>query len=604
MKEQVYEALTRKSLDGFFIADSAGRILDVNDTLCKMLAYTHEELLCLNLTDIETPGAPDQSATCSLAVMEVGSDRFYSQYRRKDGAVLDVEISAQYVKDPDGCFFVFIRDITERRRAEKMLRDSEECLHLAMRATNIGFWDWDVEQNRLTWDTSMYTLYGVQEGDFGGAYDAWACSIHPEDQDYAETEIQAALRGEREYAPEFRIVLPDGTIRFIKAASQTFFDGNGKPFRMIGTNLDITERTLAEKALKDSEFFFKESQRAASIGSYSADFIAGHWDSSDVLDTIFGIDKNYNRSIQGWLDIVHPEDRDMLDRYLREEVVTNRTQFSKEYRIVRNNDGETRWVNGLGEVRFDDNGNAISMIGTIQDITERKLFENELQNKNSELESFTYTVSHDLKSPLITIQTFAGMIKQDLETGNHARATKDLVRIEDAATKMTLLLNDLLELSRVGKVINPLSPIDMNSLVKDTLTLLAGTVDPNQVEIVVQPDLPVVMGDQKRIAGVFQNLIENAVKYMGEQSAPRVEIGTRNGGKEHVFFVRDNGQGIDLRFQKNIFGLFNKLDAGSRGTGIGLALVKRIIEVHGGRVWVESEGVNKGSTFCFTIKMQ
>ena len=322
------------------------------------------------------------------------------------------------------------------------------------------------------------------------------------------------------------------------------------------------------------------------------------------MDTIFGIDKNYNRSIQGWLDIVHPEDRDMMARYLREEVIAKRKPFSKEYRIVRKNDGQTRWVNGLGEAKFDDNGNIVSLIGTIQDITERKLFENELQDKNSELESFTYTVSHDLKSPLITIQSFANMIKQDLAAGNYARATKDLVRIEDAATKMTALLNDLLELSRVGKMMNPLSLIDMNSLVKDTLALLAGAIDQSQVEILVQSDLPVVMGAQKRIVEVFQNLLENAIKYVGDQAAPRIEIGARNDGKEQVFFVKDNGKGIEPRFHKNIFGLFNKLDAGSKGTGVGLALVKRIVEVHGGRVWVESEGVNKGSTFCFTIKMQ
>ena len=130
----------------------------------------------------------------------------------------------------------------QHRLVGEMLRDSEERLKLATRAAHIGIWDWDVEQNKLIWDDSMYALYGIQKEDFGGAYDAWTRTIHPEDLNYTDAEIQAALRGEREYAPEFRVILPDGSIRFIKAASKTLFDGNGKPLRMLGTNVDITER--------------------------------------------------------------------------------------------------------------------------------------------------------------------------------------------------------------------------------------------------------------------------------------------------------------------------------------------------------------------------
>jgi len=141
----------------------------------------------------------------------------------------------------------------------------------------------------------------------------------------------------------------------------------------------------------------------------------------------------------------------------------------------------------------------------------------------------------------------------------------------------------------------------MNLLVKDTLAQLAGSIATSQVEVLVQPDLPAVLGDHKRIAEVMQNLIENAIKYRGEQATLHIEIGTRQDGKENVFFISDNGVGIDPLYHERIFGLFNKLDANSEGTGVGLALVKRIIEVHGGRAWVESEGVGMGSRFCFTV---
>ena len=235
------------------------------------------------------------------------------------------------------------------------------------------------------------------------------------------------------------------------------------------------------------------------------------------------------------------------------------------------------------------------------EIAEHTQAEEALQEKNTELDRFAYTVSHDLKSPLITIQAYAGMIKKDLKTGKYERAQDDMQRIEGAADKMTSLLNDLLKLSRAGRMMGEPSLIDMNRLVSDVLAQLTGVVTQSLVEIVVQPDLPAVHGDPKRIAEVVQNLIENAIKYRSDLTVPRIEIGTRQDGWECVFFVKDNGKGIDPRHFEKVFGLFNKLDAESAGTGVGLALVKRIIEVHGGQVWVESEGEGKGSRFCFTV---
>ncbi|HIJ95461.1 MAG TPA: PAS domain S-box protein [Desulfuromonadales bacterium] len=241
---------------------------------------------------------------------------------------------------------------------------------------------------------------------------------------------------------------------------------------------------------------------------------------------------------------------------------------------------------------------------TWHDITKRKQAERELLDKNAELERFTYSVSHDLKSPLITIQSFAGQVMQDVETGRTARIGSDLTRIMVASSKMTALLNDLLELSRAGKMMGTPSLIDMERLISDVLTRLAGSLQQHQIEVVVQPGIPAAHGDRLRIATVLQNLLENAIKYRGDQPVPRITIGSRQNGTMPLFFVSDNGQGIEARFHENIFGLFNKLDNKSEGTGVGLALVKRIVEVHGGRVWVESDGLGRGSTFFFTFSVQ
>jgi len=186
-------------------------------------------------------------------------------------------------------------------------------------------------------------------------------------------------------------------------------------------------------------------------------------------------------------------------------------------------------------------------------------------------------------------------------SGDNSRAQEDMKIIEAAAGKMTTLLNDLLKLSRGGILVGPPSEIDMNQLVKDVLVLLTGLLDKRHIEVIVQKNLPSVKGDSLRLSVIVQNLVENAVKYMGDQVAPRIEISTRQDGKECIFVVSDNGKGIEPRFHEHIFGLFTKLDDDSEGTGIGLALVKRIIEVHGGRIWVESDGEGKGSRFCFTV---
>jgi len=225
----------------------------------------------------------------------------------------------------------------------------------------------------------------------------------------------------------------------------------------------------------------------------------------------------------------------------------------------------------------------------------------DLEAKNTELERFNYTVSHDLKSPLVTILGFAGLVEADVEAERVERAREGLRRISAAGEKMHHLLDDLLELSRIGRIVNAPEDVPMEPLAREAVELLRGRLDERGVRVEIAPDLPSVRGDRHRLLEVLQNLVENAVKFMGEQTAPLVEIGARDGDGGPVFFVRDNGQGLDPRYQQRLFQLFEKLDPSVEGTGVGLALVRRIVEAHGGRIWVESDGLGRGATFLFTI---
>jgi signal transduction histidine kinase len=232
---------------------------------------------------------------------------------------------------------------------------------------------------------------------------------------------------------------------------------------------------------------------------------------------------------------------------------------------------------------------------------ERKLLIDELEKKNAELERYTYTVSHDLKSPLITIKGFLGYLEKDAVAGNFERFRTDLERVGAAADRMGQLLDDLLELSRVGRIANPPEQVALADLAAEAVQLLSGPIAARGVQVTIAPDLPVVRADRVRLGEVFQNLVENAVKFMGEQPHPEISIGVRHDNGETVCFVRDNGIGIEAQYQQKVFGLFDKLNKQSEGTGIGLALVQRIVEVHGGRIWIESEGPGKGAAFCFTL---
>jgi signal transduction histidine kinase len=232
---------------------------------------------------------------------------------------------------------------------------------------------------------------------------------------------------------------------------------------------------------------------------------------------------------------------------------------------------------------------------------ERERLIQELERRNAELERFTYTVSHDLRSPLVTVRGFVDLLEKDVAAAAQERVASDLARIRGATSTMEALLRELLELSRVGRVMNPPEEVSLDDLAHQATALLHERLRAANVRVDIQPGLGFAQGDRTRLLEVFQNLIENAVKFRSGQGEPVVEVGSRFSPDGPVVTVRDNGVGIDPRYHDRVFALFERLDPRVEGTGVGLALVKRIVEVHGGRVWVESEGAGQGSTFCFSL---
>ena len=381
---------------------------------------------------------------------------------------------------------------------------------------------------------------------------------------------------------------------------------DGEPY-LVGMAIDVSERKQAEEALQRNEAKLTEAQELAHFGSWEWDLRTGGVEWSDEVYRIFGLDpEKFTPQIDSILALSPPEEQNRGQELIA-QLMEGREVPSFEQRFYRPDGSQGTYISTCAG-RYDDNGDLIRVVGVAHDITERKQAEAEretliqqLETQNAELERFTYTVSHDLKSPLITIKGFLGILADDLEGGDKEAVRDGFRRISRAADKMDELLRDLLELSRVGRIVNQSAHVSLGELAEEAVEIVRGQIDEKGVRVQIASGLPVAYGDPARLLEVLQNLIDNAVKYMGDATDPRVEIGCRHDGEDTVCYVRDNGIGIDPSHLDQVFDLFQQLDPKVEGSGIGLALVKRIIEIHGGRVWYESKGVAHGSTCCFTL---
>ena len=503
-------------------------------------------------------------------------------------------------------------DITERRRAENELRTAHELLRGVINATQDLIFVKDTNLTYLVCNKALADFVGRPVEQIVGKTDAVLFPDIQMSESFQSWDRKVLAEGRQHYIEEW-VMSPDGRQVPFETLKSPFYSSDGKLLGLIGISRDITERKRVSEALRESEERLKQVVRTSQIGIFDHDHLTDtiYWSPEQRKNYGWGPDEPV--TLAGFIDRVHPEDRDRIAAAVRRaHDPTGDGLYDVEHRIIRR-DGEVRWLITRSQTFFEGEGDkrrAVRTVGGAIDITGRKQAEaererliNELEMRNAELERFTYTVSHDLKSPLITMRGFLGYLEKDALAGNTQRMKTDIARIADATDKMDRLLRELLELSRIGRVMNPPEQVRFEEIAREAVDLVAGLLKEGRIRVEIAQEMPLVFGDRVRLVEVVQNLVDNAAKFMGGQPAPLIEIGARqeeqNGNP--VFFVRDNGMGIEPRYREKIFGLFDKLDPKSEGTGIGLALVKRIVEVHGGAIWVESEGPGRGSVFCFTL---
>lgn len=503
--------------------------------------------------------------------------------------------------------------VIQRQEADFNLRLSEERYRL-VNATISDYTfsavrdaDGKLHQNWVAGAFEKITGYTMEEFTQQGG---WLTILHPEDRERDARDIQQLMQKHRVMS-EVRIIRKDGAIRWVQVYAHPLWnEATDELVGIYGAVQDVTERKQIEETLERERTLLRTVINNLPDYIYLKDTEHRCLVSNLANAQTLGVSSPEEVEGKTLFDFYPPEEAERFNALDKKIITTGEAILRQEGHFIDTQTGQKRWTWMTRTPLRAKNGRIMGVVGISRDITaykeaemEREQLINDLKAKNRELEQFTYTVSHDLKSPLVTVTGFLGYLEKDMVTGNTERMKKDIGLIQEAVKKMKRLLDDLLELSRVGRVMNPPVQIPFNSIVQEALTLVEGRISDRRVQIEVAENLPIVYGDRGRLVELVQNLVDNAVKFMGDQPQPHIEIGSQGQSEQGnpIFFIKDNGIGIAPPYHDNIFGLFNKLNPQVDGTGIGLALVKQIIEVHNGRIWIESEGKNTGSTFYFYL---
>ena len=528
---------------------------------------------------------------------------------RPSGEIRRTVARGEVLKDDQGVVFeVFgtLQDVSELAQARQARDEAAERARLATSAVQMGVWDWDVRANRLFWDSAMYALYGLDSATSVNEFEAWRASLHPDDRASAEAAVNAALAGQSKFDTAFRIVHPSGAVRFIRGTARVQHGADGTALRMIGVNWDETKQRQTELRLRANETLLQQ-------------FVVHAPAAIAMLDRNLCYLQASNRWIRDFkLTTEDPIGRchydvfpDIPERWKRsyERVLLGAVEGCAEDPFPRAAGG-TEWLQWEARPWLQSDGSIGGLLLFTQVITDQKELElllisqkAELERSNRDLEQFAYVASHDLQEPLRAVAGCAQLLKHNYATQLDNEADELIAHIVDGGSRMRTLIDDLLKYSRVGSHVTPLGSVNSGTAVQNALANLNVALSEASATVRVG-DLPIVSADAVQLTQLFQNLISNALKYRGS-SAPHIDISARSREDDWLFSVKDNGIGIQPEYFERIFVLFQRLHSRTDypGTGIGLALCRRIVERHAGKIWVESS-LGHGAEFLFSLPKQ
>lgn len=500
-------------------------------------------------------------------------------------------------------------DVTERKRAEESLRHSEELTRFWLNATTDGVWDWNLETDAVYLSSRFKEMFGYTDAEMENHAGAWHKIIHPDDLPLFLEAFQAHVETGTPFNVPIRHRHKSGTTVWVICRGVAIKNQYGRRYRMLGTLTDITRLKQIEDSLRQSENAFRQTVMNAPLPSVV------HPDSGEISLAnrawveLSGYDVTETPTIQAWAEKTLGDAKDVfLSSFDEVRAIRGMGRVSEGEFHIRNKKSESRvWEFTSSKLgKLPDGRRLFITMG--MDVTDRKHAEEllrakseELQRSNKELEQFAYIASHDLQEPLRTVSSFTQLLAQKARGKLDTDADEYMDFIVDGAKRAQRLINDLLQYSRVGTRGKPFVSVDCNEMLDEALANLHAAITESQAVINREP-LPVITGDPTQLPQLFQNLISNAIKFRKPGQIPRIDVTANQTDTDFVFTIADNGIGIAPQFHDRIFAIFQRLHRREEypGTGIGLAVCKRIVERHGGRLWVESEP-DKGSRFIFTV---
>ncbi|MGE5353229.1 MAG: PAS domain S-box protein [Acidobacteriota bacterium] len=488
-------------------------------------------------------------------------------------------------------------DITEQMDAEDVIRRERELFEGIFNSIPVMVTTYDPKLKTFRLNKELKSHLGWTEEDtLDGNFME---KVYPDP--ILRKEVSDFMKSLEPGWREFLVTAKDGS-RFESSWSNVWLTDNTH----IGIGLDISRNKETERQLRESRQGLIEAQRLAHMGSFTFDASTGMLDWMDEVFNIFERDPDKGHpSLQDVMNYVHPDDREYVDACL-DEAQKDKKTLSMEYRIVTDN-GNVKYLRYIGNPIFDSNGNLVKRFGTVLDITENKEAElklkttlENLERSNRELEQFAYIASHDLQEPLRMVSNFARLLAQRYQDHLDDNANEFIAFMVEGTKRMQNLISDLLQYARVTTKAQPFEATDMTQIMDYVTADLRMAIDEKNAYL-NYGKLPEIMADPIQMRQLMQNLVANAIKFKGNKD-PEISIEARSNEKEWVFCVRDNGIGIAPEYHDRIFIIFQRLHEREKyaGTGIGLALCKKIVERHGGRIWVESEE-RQGAAFYFTI---
>ncbi|WP_306056834.1 PAS domain-containing protein [Natronococcus wangiae] len=498
------------------------------------------------------------------------------------------------------------QDVTEQKERERYLRDAKAQLEAATEAGAVGTWEWLIPEDRFVTGASFARKFGVDPEDTreGVPLEQVVSSIHAADRNRVRAKIEEAVETCGEYEAEYRVWNADGELRWVVARGHVECDEEGNPETFPGALTDITERKRAEIEAEKQKRQLETLFQVLPVGAVVASADGSLRRANDAAKEIWGGDvfdaesvEEYEKYSAVWADSgepVEPEEWTM-SQVLRGEKITEPNVYE-----ITTFDGERRIIMEHGMPVRDERGDMSRAVVTLTDITERKEYQRKLKESNERLEQFAYAASHDLQEPLRMVSSYLQLIESRYADELDEDGEEFLEFAVDGAERMSDMIEGLLEYSRVETQGDPFDTVDLDAVLDDVLADLQLRIEESDAEITSE-SLPRVEGDVGQLRQVFQNLLSNAIEYSGDEP-PRIRVETEHTGSRWRISVHDEGIGIDPDDQERIFEVFQRIHSQNEGsgTGIGLALTRRIVERHGGEIGIDSEP-GDGSTFSFTL---